>query len=102
MKAAQSKRFSRTIQNFTCENCGTEVVGNGYTNHCPNCLHSKHVDVNPGDRASNCLGSMEPVLLEKRRGELMVLHQCSCCDHKRWNKIAPEDNIDALVELSVG
>lgn len=102
MESTQAKRFSRTIQNFTCENCGTEVSGNGYTNHCPSCLHSKHVDVNPGDRASGCLGVMEPISLDKRRGSLMILHQCSCCDHQRWNKVCAEDNMDAVIELSAG
>ena len=43
--------FTRKVEDFTCEHCGREVHGNGYTNHCPHCLHSKHVDVNPGDRA---------------------------------------------------
>lgn len=38
------KNFTRVIEDFICENCGTEVKGNGYTNHCPKCLWSKHVD----------------------------------------------------------
>ena len=29
------------------------MKGNGYTNHCPKCLWSKHVDINPGDRGAN-------------------------------------------------
>jgi hypothetical protein len=53
--------FKKTKEDFVCEHCGKPVVGNGYTNHCPECLWSKHVDVNPGDRAATCLGLMEPV-----------------------------------------
>ena len=56
--------FIRKIENFTCNNCGTFVVGDGYTNHCPNCLFSKHVDTSPGDRKSSCKGLMEPIGIE--------------------------------------
>ena len=63
-KRIKMKRFNRRIEDFTCEHCGTEVHGNGYTNHCPNCLWSKHVDINPGDRAADCGGLMEPIAVE--------------------------------------
>ena len=49
--------------NFICQNCGKLVVAltNGsYRNHCPFCLHSKHVDENIGDRQSSCNGLMKP------------------------------------------
>ena len=43
---------------FTCKVCGWMVGPNGagsdHRNHCPNCLHSLHVDEEPGDRASWC------------------------------------------------
>ncbi|HCR42265.1 TPA: hypothetical protein DIV45_02815, partial [Patescibacteria group bacterium] len=38
------KNFIRTKEDFTCENCGHRVKGSGYTNHCPKCLYSQHVD----------------------------------------------------------
>ena len=48
---------------FTCRVCGRLVVpeaaGSGHRNHCPNCLHSLHVDDRPGDRAACCGGIME-------------------------------------------
>jgi len=44
------KKFQKRIENFTCEKCGLFVKGTGYTDHCPNCLWSKHMDINPGDR----------------------------------------------------
>jgi len=47
-----ARLFTRNIENFTCERCGAAVEGNGFTNHCPACLCSKHVDINPGDRAA--------------------------------------------------
>lgn len=51
------KNFIHCQEDFVCEVCGTKVKGTSYTNHCPNCLWSKHVDQNvPGDRAELCHG----------------------------------------------
>ena len=61
--------FIRKTEDFICENCGAVVVGNGYTNHCPACLYSKHVDRSPGDRAADCGGLMEPVAVALKRGD---------------------------------
>ena len=49
--------FTEIDEEFTCENCGKHVPKLGYScrNHCPYCLHSKHVDVNPGDRAEDVM-----------------------------------------------
>ena len=50
---------------FTCRVCGRPVVsagaGSGHRNHCPNCLSSLHLDNEPGDRAADCGGIMDPV-----------------------------------------
>ena len=94
------KKFNRRIENFICEHCGTEVYGNGYTNHCPNCLWSKHVDVNPGDRAADCGGLMEPVGVELKNGEYILLQKCKKCGHLRKNKVSPEDNFEEIIKLS--
>ena len=57
---------------FTCRVCGRLVVpeaaGSGHRNHCPNCLSSLHVDEEPGDRASDCGGVMDPIGVWVRRG----------------------------------
>lgn len=94
------KKFNRNIENFTCENCGAKVQGNGYTNHCPDCLWSKHVDINPGDRAADCGGLMEPVSLEIKNGEYVVTHRCQKCGFTRKNKISSTDNFEAVLRLS--
>jgi len=60
------KKFQRQKEDFVCGECGTTVSGTGYTNHCPQCLWSMHVDVNPGDRAAACGGMMEPKKVEKK------------------------------------
>jgi len=95
-----SKKFQRTMENFVCEKCGFEVRGNGYTNHCPRCLWSKHVDVNPGDREAGCQGLMKPIGVELQKGEYIITHRCIKCGVKKRNKAAKDDNFDALIRLS--
>ncbi len=95
-----ARRFERTKEDFTCGHCGRMVRGNGYTNHCPACLWSRHVDVNPGDRAATCGGLMEPVGVELKNGEWVILHRCVCCSFERKNKAAPEDNFEVLLKIS--
>jgi len=43
------RKFTKIDEEFICENCGHKVNKLGYTcrNHCPICLYSKHVDINP-------------------------------------------------------
>ena len=94
-------RFTRTKENFTCENCSHTVSGNGYTNHCSNCLWSKHVDVNPGDRASTCGGLMKPTGIEIRHGDVYILQECVACGHRRPNISNVDDNKEIILKLSV-
>lgn len=91
------KKFKRTIEDFTCENCGFFVKGTGYTNHCPKCLYSKHVDMNPGDRINICLGLMKPVSIEQEHGEYFILHKCIKCRFQKRNKATKEDNLVILL-----
>lgn len=93
------KKFTRTIEDFVCEHCGIKVSGNGYTNHCPECLYSKHVDVNPGDREAQCGGLMKPLRLEMKGQEYSIIHHCEKCDFERKNKVLPQDNYEALLAL---
>lgn len=95
-----TKKFQRTKEDFTCEKCGLIVKGSGYTNHCPRCLWSKHVDVNPGDRQAACQGLMEPVGVELKGGEYTILHRCTRCGFEKRNKASKDDNFDAILHLS--
>ena len=98
---ANRKNFIRVAEDFVCENCGQRVRGSGYTNHCPKCLYSLHVDDRvPGDRASDCGGLMEPVALDQRRGKYVITHRCRVCGKLMRNAAAPEDDIAALAELA--
>lgn len=92
--------FTRTVEDFVCEHCGTAVVGSGYTNHCPTCLWSKHVDVQPGDRAAVCGGLMQPSALEGSSPEYMIVHVCTACGFSRRNHVAREDDADAVLSIA--
>ena len=92
--------FTRTAENFVCEHCGAFVIGDGYTNHCPHCLWSKHVDEDPGDRKAACSGLMRPAALEGSSPTYRILHVCERCGFERVNKVEPEDSTDAIVELA--
>jgi len=94
------KKFQKCKEDFVCDKCGTKITGSGYTNHCSECLWSKHVDINPGDRSSNCGGMMEPVLIEKKRDDYVLLHKCQKCDFERKNKIGEKDDFDAILKIS--
>ncbi len=95
-----SLTFQRTIESFTCGHCGREVSGNGYTNHCPACLYSRHVDIHPGDRAADCKGLMRPVQLVLEGKTRYILHECLTCGFRRRNKASAEDDSEALIALS--
>ena len=62
----QSSKFTKIDEEFVCENCGRVVPKLGYTcrNHCPYCLYSKHLDINPGDREEQCHGILEQISVE--------------------------------------
>ena len=94
------KLFQRRRENFTCAHCGTAVVGTGYTNHCTQCLYSRHVDIHPGDRAATCGGLMPPVGLQIKGGRQIILHRCEKCGHERKNEASPDDSVEALIRLS--
>jgi rubrerythrin len=94
------KSFVRKIENFTCSVCGQTVIGNGYTDHCPKCLWSLHVDINPGDRESKCLGLMEPTGVIKEKGEWKISYQCKSCGYTHQCKSVEDDNVEKIIELS--
>lgn len=94
-----STAFQRRVEDFTCDKCGTEVHGNGYTNHCPQCLWSKHVDKHPGDRLEGCGGLMEPIDVQVNGDEYDIVHRCLKCYMERRNRASEHDNRDAMYSL---
>ena len=98
-----TKQFTKRTEDFICDVCGNLVHGTGYTNHCPHCLSSKHVDdIFPGDRASDCKGVMRAVAIEIKRGEWVITQKCEKCGHIRKNKSSDKDSQKALRALSSG
>jgi len=96
----QTKKFQKNKEDFVCDKCGHLNIGNGYTNHCHKCLWSKHVDVNPGDRAEECCGLMEPVSLENLSDIFYVVHECKKCGLIKRNKAQAGDDFGELIKLS--
>jgi len=97
----KTARFTKRIENFICENCGATIEGKGFTNHCPHCLWSKHVDINPGDRLSECTALMEPIGLKKKGKELSILHRCKGCGSIKPNKVSENDERELLLKLPI-
>jgi hypothetical protein len=90
---------------FRCTHCKAMVgplpSGGKHRNHCPYCLHSRHVDGRvPGDRASTCFGSMAPVgAFARRNGEHVIVHRCLSCRFERYNRIAADDYFELVLTL---
>jgi len=97
-----TRTFQRRIENFICERCSGEVVGNGYTNHCPHCLWSKHVDINPGDRACPCLGAMRPERIELKSQQSWIHHVCETCGYEGRVKSALGDDYEQVLAVARG
>ena len=110
----QNPRYEREFGDFRCASCGRFVSahpglsGVHNRNHCPYCLASRHVDLQrPGDRLSACKGIMQPLGLTLKRvhkkyavpdaGELMLIHRCSDCGKLSLNRIAADDDSQALL-----
>jgi len=110
-----SRRHSTTSVDFRCTHCGHIVSsahwlsGVNNRNHCPYCLWSRHLDLHAaGDRLSACKAQMGPIALTSKRsrnkygsgrGELMLVHQCTNCEEVSINRIAADDDPDALLEV---
>ncbi len=86
-------------------------MGTAHRNHCPLCLWSKHVDLEkPGDRKSECQAGMKPIGLtfkheevdkygKLQQGELMLIHECTGCGKISINRIAGDDNPEAILKV---
>ncbi|MBP9698293.1 MAG: RNHCP domain-containing protein [Candidatus Moranbacteria bacterium] len=94
------KVFQRRTEDFHCEQCDFLVAGDGYTNHCPRCLYSKHVDIFPGDRLEPCGGLMEPLSSVKENGQERLVQRCLSCGIVRKNKVQHDDDFEALLGLA--
>ena len=96
------KQFTMRDENFICENCHKEVKKLGYTarDHCPYCLYSKHVDINPGDRPTSCQGLLKPIGIEKFKDTYKILYRCEKCGEDHKNIIAKDDDMNMIIKIS--
>ena len=98
----EHSKFTKIDESFRCENCGKKIEKLGYTsrNHCPYCLCSKHLDINPGDRMCECHGLLEPTAIEynSKKGYVIV-HKCKKCGDLRKNKTANDDNQELILKI---
>ena len=96
------KQFNMMDENFICENCGKEVKKANYTarDHCPYCLYSKHVDINPGDRANPCKGLLKPIGIEKFKDTYKILYKCTKCNKEHKNIMANDDDMNEIIIVS--
>ena len=95
------KKFSKNDNEFICENCSKSVSKLNYTSrdHCPYCLYSKHVDINPGDRLNDCNGLLKPIEVEKFKDTYKIVYQCEKCHQIHKNIIANDDNFDEILNI---
>lgn len=105
----QTKRFKIVNEAFTCGRCKADVPktsGATPRNHCPFCLWSRHVDINPGDRANPCKGMMRPIgIYTHTKKSYVILHECTRCRARVKSKaiLADKnavDDFDLILELS--
>lgn len=97
------KKFNMIDEEFICENCSKKVNKLEYTarDHCPHCLYSKHVDINPGDRLNPCKGLLKPVGIEKFKSTYKIIYKCEKCNELHKNIKAEDDNFDIIIDLSI-
>lgn len=90
-------------ENFVCEKCKRNVTKLNYTarDHCPYCLYSKHVDINPGDRLNTCMGMLVPIDIEKFKDTYKIIYKCEKCGMIHKNIAANDDNMNKIIELSM-
>jgi len=96
------KRFNELDEEFICEHCGEKVEKLVYSSrdHCPHCLYSKHVDINPGDRENTCKGLLKPIGIEKYKDTYKIIYKCEKCHETHKNIIAKDDDYDTILKIS--
>lgn len=94
--------FIKNDNEFICENCSKKVEKLKYSSrdHCNYCLHSKHVDKDPGDRLETCHGTLVPYNVEvsSKKGEV-ILYKCNKCGAHRKNIVATDDNREEIYKI---
>jgi hypothetical protein len=61
-----------------------------------------HLDVNPGDRAADCGGTLRPVGIKMGKKGIQIRYKCEKCGAEKVNIMADDDNYDKICKLSSG
>ena len=96
------KKFNELDEEFICDNCHKKVNKLEYSSrdHCPYCLYSKHVDINPGDRENTCKGLLKPIGIEKYKDTYKIIYKCEKCNKEHKNIIAKDDDMNEIIKIS--
>ncbi|WP_053912991.1 RNHCP domain-containing protein [Streptomyces sp. SCSIO 75703] len=91
---------------FACAWCGlavSSVADDGVPrNHCPSCLHSRHVLDHVEGGPSDCEGRMPPLSIAvPRTGDWRVIHRCVRCDELTSSPVHADDNRLVLMRMAV-
>lgn len=97
----ETKKFKMIDVPFICVVCGKKVEPLNYSarDHCPYCLCSLHVDINPGDRLNPCKGILKPVGIDKFKDTYKIVYKCSKCGENHRNIMANDDDFDKILEV---
>lgn len=95
-----------SLGTFSCARCGLTVsaysADGAPRNHCPSCLHSRHVLDHVEGGPSDCEGRMSPIAIAVlRTGDWMVIHRCVRCDELTSNPVCADDNQLILMRMAV-
>ncbi|MEV0442470.1 RNHCP domain-containing protein [Streptomyces spectabilis] len=94
------------LTTFACAWCGLTVsatTADGVPrDHCPSCLHSRHVTDHVEGGPSPCHGRMSPIAIAVlRTGDWRVIHRCVRCDELTSSPVRTDDNQLILMRMAV-
>ncbi|HEX2315679.1 MAG TPA: RNHCP domain-containing protein [Thermomonospora sp.] len=93
-------------ETFDCLRCGLTVTAfapdGARRNHCPSCLHSRHVHDQVEGGPSECRARMAPIAIAVLRdGRWMIVHRCAGCGELTSSPVSGDDNRLILVRMAV-
>ncbi len=96
------KTFNKNDNSFTCAWCGkvVQALKTSSRDHCTKCLTSLHVDINPGDRACACNGTLVPIdVTTSNKKGYIITYKCNKCGMLHNNKSAEDDNFATILKV---
>ncbi|AGT91576.1 RNHCP domain-containing protein [Rhodococcus qingshengii] len=102
----QSHNSISKTDTFSCIQCGLTVMTYGpdgdRRNHCPSCLHSRHLFDQVEGGPSDCGMRMAPISIAVlRSGDWMIIHRCAQCLELTSNPVSRDDNQLLLMRMAV-